>query len=173
MLEYLSPENVFKEKSIMESLFEYKNEVAVITIILSFLVLITFFVIGLIILFIIINFINSILLYQNDRKARYVLFIQIGSAIFAVAFVLFFNPMLGVFISGILSGGVLIFDDMFYRTPETYLPVSAYQIKDPYKEREEKISKVLEKEIVKKEELPVNIFHLPCGVVVKITLYSR
>ncbi|MGC8646659.1 MAG: VirB4 family type IV secretion system protein [Thermoplasmata archaeon] len=157
-MEYLSPENVFKEKSIMESLFEYKNEVAVITIILSFLVLVTLFVIGLIILFIIINFINSILLYQNDKKARYVLFIQIGSATLAIAFVLFFDPMLGVFISGIISGGVLIFDDMLYRTPETYVPALTGQIEDPYKEREEKISKVLEKEVVKKEELPVNIF---------------
>jgi hypothetical protein len=159
-LEYRSPENIFREKSVMESLYEYKNEIAIVTIILSFLVLLTFFVVGIILLFIIINFINSIILYREEKRSRYVLFAQIGVSLFAVIYVLFFDPFIGVFVSGIISGGVLVFDDVLFKTPELYVPQQVYVFKDPYKEREEKINKVLQREVVKaeEEELPVNIF---------------
>jgi hypothetical protein len=157
-LEYLLPEKVFSDRTIFDSLYEYRTETAVITVIFSFLILLTFFVIGLIILFIILNFINSIKLYRDDPRSRYIVVVEALSAVVAIVFVLFLDPTLGVFAGGIISGGVIIFDDFLYRTPEQVV-VSQYAFRDPLKEKEERINRVLKKaEVEKGRELPVNIF---------------
>lgn len=153
-------EKIFREKGLLENLYEYKNEIAIITIILAFLLLVTMFVIGLVLLFMILNLLNSMMAYRENARTKYVMIAQFVAVLIGSVLIFVADPFLGVFSAGIFSGSIIIFDDFFYRTPEMYVPVQYVPQKDVYKERIKKINEAFERKEEEQEEtsLPVNIF---------------